>query len=166
MNMNILLHKFTSVFVVITFVISSLVVTPYAYSQSVITPLVPQPILTLTQPFSPIVLKGLKVDPVNPFKFDFVIDQGDFNASSEFFKEESQKLIKYFLASLAIPESDLWVNLSPYEKERIIPDAFGLTEMGRDLLAQDYLLKQLTASLLHPDGEYGQKFWEKVQRDA
>jgi len=28
-------------------------------------------------------------------------------------KDESRKLIKYFLASLTIPEKDLWVNLSP-----------------------------------------------------
>jgi len=67
---------------------------------------------------------------------------------------------------LAIPESDLWVNLSPYEEERIIPQAFGETEMGRDLLAQDYLLKQLTAGLLHPEGEYGGKFWEKIKKRA
>jgi hypothetical protein len=46
------------------------------------------------------------------------------------------KLIKYFLASLTIPEKDLWVNLSPYEKDRIIPQSFGLTEMGRDLLSR------------------------------
>ncbi|MFT5170147.1 MAG: hypothetical protein ACI8Q2_000765, partial [Candidatus Omnitrophota bacterium] len=114
MTLKILLHKCTSLFVVLTFVISSLAVTPYAHSQSVVTPTL-QPILTLTQPFNPVVLKGIKVDPANPFKFDFVIDQGDFIASSEYFKNESEKLIKYFLASLAIPESDLWVNLSPYE---------------------------------------------------
>jgi hypothetical protein len=33
-------------------------------------------------------------------------------------KQESDKLIKYFMATLAIPEKDLWVNLSPYEKDR------------------------------------------------
>ena len=60
------------------------------------------------------------------------------------------KLIKYFLASLTVPEDEMWVNLSPYEKDRIIPLAFGTTEMGRDLLAQDYILKQLTASLMYP----------------
>ena len=36
------------------------------------------------------------------------------------------------------------INLSPYEKNRIVEDNFGKTEMGRDLLAQDYLLKQIT----------------------
>ena len=60
-------------------------------------------------------------------------------------RAESLRLIKYFLAALTVPEKDLWVNLSPYEKDRIVPEAFGQTEMGRDLLAQDYLLKQIDA---------------------
>lgn len=34
--------------------------------------------------------------------------------------------------------------------------------MGRDLLAQDYLLKQITASLVYPEGEIGKKFWKRV----
>ena len=65
-----------------------------------------------------------------------------------------------------MPEDDLWVNLSPYEKDRIIPEAFGQTEMGRDLLAQDYLLKQLTASLMYPEEELGNKFWKRVYQKA
>ena len=35
-------------------------------------------------------------------------------------EEEYTKLIKYFLASLTIPDDHQWVNLSPYEKNRII----------------------------------------------
>src|SRR5581483_11046587 len=65
-----------------------------------------------------------------------------------------------------IPESDLWVNLSPYEKNRIIPQSFGLTEMGRDLLAEDYILKQITASLIYPEGETGKKFWKRIYAQA
>ena len=76
------------------------------------------------------------------------------------------KLIKYFLASLTIPEKDLWVNLSPYEKDRIIPQSFGLTEMGRDLLAEDYMLKQITASLIYPEDEIGKKFWKRIYEEA
>ncbi len=75
-------------------------------------------------------------------------------------------MIKYFLASLTIPEKDLWVNLSPDEKDRIIPTAFGLTEMGRDLLGQDYLLKQVASSAFNPDEALGKKFWDEVYRQA
>ncbi|MFH0754128.1 MAG: NUDIX domain-containing protein [Candidatus Omnitrophota bacterium] len=82
------------------------------------------------------------------------------------YQKDAQRLIKYFLASITVPEKDLWVNLSPYEKDRIVPDAFGVTEMGRDLLAQDYLLKQLTASLLYPENGLGKEFWAKVYEQA
>ncbi len=105
------------------------------------------------------ILKGIKVHPENPFKFDFVLSQGDATSN---LNVTSNKLVKYFLAALTTPEKDMWVNLSPYEKDRIVPEHFGTTEMGRDLLAQDYLLKQITASLVYPEGEVGQAFWKKV----
>jgi len=38
--------------------------------------------------------------------------------------------------------------------------------MGRDMLAQDYLLKQLAASLLHPDNEPGNSFWKNVLENS
>ncbi len=75
-------------------------------------------------------------------------------------------MIKYFFAALTIPDKDIWVNLSPYEKDRMIPVSLGQTAMGRDLLAQDYLLKQLTASLIYPQKALGKTFWEKVYTKA
>ncbi len=120
----------------------------------------------LSPAFAPALLKGLKVYPNDPFRLDFILDKGNSNTSSDNLKEESSRLIRYFLASITVPEKDLWVNLSPYEKDRIVPDAFGQTEMGRDLLAQDYLLKQITASVIYPEGEVGKKFWAKVYAEA
>ncbi len=58
------------------------------------------------------------------------------------------------------------INLSPYEKDRIIQDNFGKTEMGRDLLSQDYLLKQITSSLMYPEEALGKKFWDKIYAQA
>jgi len=123
----------------------------------------PGVMVRLSLPFNPPILKGLKVHPDNPFRFEFILDKG---SSAAPLKAEATKLIKYFLASLTIPEKDLWVNLSPYEKNRIIPQSFGLTEMGRDLLAEDYMLKQITASLIYPERETGKKFWKRVYEEA
>ena len=120
----------------------------------------------LSPAFNPPILKGIKVNPENPFRFEFVLDKGDSGLSHEQLKSESAKLIKYFLASLTIPEKDLWVNLSPYEKNRIIPQAFGETIMGRDLLAEDYMLKQITASLIYPESKSGTEFWKRVYAQA
>jgi hypothetical protein len=114
----------------------------------------------------PPVLKGVKVYPSDPFRFDFILSPGGEKKTDAELKDESAKLIRYFLASITIPEKDMWVNLSPFEQDRVVPDAFGQTEMGRDLLAQDYLLKQITASLLYPEGEAGKRFWQEVYEKA
>jgi len=126
----------------------------------------PGTFVSVTPGYAPMLLKGLKLYPDNPFQFDFIMDTGHFKAGEEALREESATLIKYFLSALTIPEDELWVNLSPFEKERIIPDAFGETEMGRDLLAQDYLLKQLTASLMSPEETLGREFWDRVYQKA
>jgi len=126
--------------------------------------LLPQPgsMVNLSPVFTPLMIKGLKIHKDNPFEFDFIVNQGQENLPENQFKEESLRLVKYFLASLTIPEDDLWVNLSPYEKNRITTSELGVTEMGKDLLSQDYILKQLTSSLIYPEGETGKKFWSKV----
>ncbi len=42
----------------------------------------------------------------------------------------------------------------------------GQTVLGQDMLAQDYLLKQLTASLIYPEKNLGKNFWDKVYAKA
>ncbi len=151
-------------------------ITVFAFGVNMIGPLyaqsgpsfLPDPghMIALSRPFNPLLLKGLKVYPDNPFRFEFILNPGDASLAGQPLKEASARLIKYFLASLTIPEKDLWVNLSPYEKNRIVPETFGQTEMGRDLLAQDYLLKQITASAIYPESDLGQQFWHKVYAQA
>ena len=126
----------------------------------------PGQVIGLSPAFHPPLLKGIRVYRQDPFRFDFILDKGDAAASSPEGRETAARLIRYFLASVTIPENDRWVNLSPYEKDRIVPGAFGQTEMGRDLLAQDYILKQITASVLYPDGEVGKEFWARVYAES
>ncbi len=121
----------------------------------------------LSAPVNPPLLKGIKVHPDNPFRFDFILDTGYVSVEdTDNLRQESSRLIKYFLASLTTPEADLWVNLSPYEKNRIVPESFGQTEMGRDLLAQDYMLKQITASLMYPEDGVGKRFWKRIYEES
>jgi hypothetical protein len=126
----------------------------------------PGTMVPLSSSFNPAILKGLKINTSDPFQFEFILDKGESKLADQDLKDESAKLIRYFMASLTVPETDLWVNLSPYEKDRIVPESFGQTDMGRDLLAQDYLLKQITASLIYPEGEVGKAFWKKVYEQA
>src|SRR6266478_5663330 len=159
------MKKGLSLFVLLCFVVTGTMGQAPVFAQDFYLP-APGVMVRLSPEFNPPILKGIKVHPENPFWFDFILDKGDGGIANAQLKDESNKLIKYFLASLTIPEKDLWVNLSPYEKNRIIPNSFGLTEMGRDLLAEDYMLKQITASLIYPEDEVGKKFWKRVYEEA
>ncbi|MDD3374565.1 MAG: response regulator [Candidatus Omnitrophica bacterium] len=172
MNKNILKNRpflrAISLFVILAFGESVLIpqYVPKVLAQSALGVPSSGAVIHLSQPFTPVIFRGLKVFPKDPLRFDFIVDRADSKLEKEEFKSETEKLIRYFLASLTIPEKDLWVNLSPYEQDRIIPRSLGKTEMGKDMLAQDYLLKQITASLIHPEGDTGKKFWQRVYSRA
>ncbi|MBF0122603.1 MAG: hypothetical protein HQL21_04235, partial [Candidatus Omnitrophica bacterium] len=119
-----------------------------------------------TSAFTPTLMKGLRVDISNPFNLYFLMSDGEKALAGDARQQEYEKLIKYFMASLVIPNRDMWVNLSPKESTRIIPDNFSMTDMGRDLLSQDYLLKQFTASLMYPEDDLGKQFWNQIYQKA
>jgi len=128
------------------------------FQQTGLAQVLPTPIIPVGEAFNLPVLKGIKFYPDNPLKLDFIIEQGNKTLSQEELKSESSKLIKYFLSALTIPEADLWVNLSPQEPDRVVPTELGLTDMGGDLLEQDYILKQITASLTKPEESLGKEY--------
>ena len=117
----------------------------------------------LTAPYVPPQLVGVEFDEVNPFHMSFLVNRGDKKLSLDRSNEEYMRFVKYFLSALTIPDENQWVNLSPYEGHRIVEESFGKTAMGKDLLAQDYILKQLASSLVYPEGDIGNKFWSKVR---
>ncbi len=127
---------------------------------------VPGTMVGISSPFAPLALKGLIVNLSKPLEFQFIVDTGRGPQDTTSVKDQANQLVKYFLAGITIPERDLWVNLSPYEKNRIVPSALGQTDLGRDLLAQDYILKQLTASLIYPEKDLGKEFWSRVYAKA
>ena len=168
-----IMRKVLCIFALLCFLVTSTIGSNSVFAQPALTAggdfLLPLPGVRvhLSPEFTPPILKGIKVHPDNPFRFDFILDKGDVETQNlASLRDESTRLIKYFLASLTIPEKDLWVNLSPYEKDRIIPNSFGLTEMGRDLLAEDYMLKQVTASLIYPEDGVGKKFWRRIYEET
>ncbi len=165
-------YRILAVFVCFTFIAATLTPPQYAHAQvaptagTVLNLPFPGSMIQSTDAFTPVSLWGITLDPQDPFKFYFTLDKGHTGLSGEDLEAEATQLAKYFLAALTVPEEEMWVNLSPYEKNRIIPQSFGDTEMGRDLLAQDYLLKQLTASLMYPEEDIGENFWERIYAKA
>ncbi|MCA9402965.1 MAG: hypothetical protein KC897_04225 [Candidatus Omnitrophica bacterium] len=155
----------TVVWLVICSFTVSLVAPQAAFAQ---TALMPQPgaRVETSENFTPPIVTGIQLSPEDPLQINFLIDTGDDQAAGDDLTAASQKLIQYFFAALTVPENELWVNLSPYEENRIIADPLSHTAMGRDMLAQDYLLKQLSASMMYPEDELGRRFWDRVQQKA
>ncbi|MEK6712965.1 MAG: triose-phosphate isomerase, partial [Nitrospirota bacterium] len=160
--------RMLSAFTAFTFSFSYIV--PPVYAQGLPATVMNLPVpgtpVPLTPGFTPARIIGMTIHADNPLMFDFMVDPGDVKLNDQQMRDESLKLVKYFLASLTVPAEKLWVNLSPYEKDKIVPEEFGQTEMGAELLAQDYMLKQLTASLMNPEDELGKKFWDRVYEKA
>lgn len=120
----------------------------------------PNVILKASREFSYPILRGVKIDYNNPLNMDFIIDTSD---QGEVDQAEAQRLINYFYATVAVPNESLWVNLSPYEQDRVVDDSLKETDLGRDLLAQDYVLKQFSSSLTYPESETGENYWEMLK---
>jgi hypothetical protein len=112
-------YKLT-VFFELTFFCLGILANDLSYAQiDIITPPV-QPALTLPSlPFNPPELTAIKMDPEAPFNIEFLIQNGDDDSVTQ---AEGERLIKYFLALLTIPEDGLWINLSFYEPDRIPPE--------------------------------------------
>ena len=104
-------------------------------------------------------LKGVKVDFNDPFKLEFIVDYG---RQGKLDPVQAKVLVNYFLAALAMPEDKMWVNLSPYEPDRVIEPDLSQTEFGEGLLSQDCALKQFAASLTNPGTESGKRYWDAL----
>lgn len=104
---------------------------------------------------SEVILRGLKFDSSSPQEISFLVDA----AGKELGAEDYEKLIRYFLAALTMPEDDLWVNLSPYESNRIMNLTLAKTELGKLMLEQDLQLKSRASMLTNPSTELGKVIW-------
>jgi len=160
------LKRALTLHVIAIFVLTTLFPIRYGYAQDLLNLPVPGAMVLPTPNFLPPLIKGITVYKDNPLKFDFIIHNGEKHLGGLTLEKESLKQIRYFLAALTVPENQMWVNLSPVEKNRMITDDFGVTDMGKDLLMQDYILKQLTASLIYPEDDLGKKFWERTYKRA
>ena len=123
---------------------------------------VPGRLVSLSGKFDPAVLKGIKFYRDDPMRLGFIVDPGDEKNVST---EDVTRFIKYFLAGTTLPENELWVNLSPYDKDRVATEKLAATDLGKDMLCQDYILKQLSSSLTHPDTPTGRAYWGMENRE-
>lgn len=113
--------------------------------------------------YQPAVLRGIEFSLQTPNQFIFSFDTMQ---SSKMPAQDIERLIKYFFEFLTIPEDKLWVNLSPYESNRIIPDGLEKLNIGKDMLLEDYLLKKTTSHLISSNLKEVKKFWQEIEKNA
>ncbi len=87
---------------------------------------VPGAMVDLSPTHEAALIKGLTIRPDNPLMFDFIVDTGHDRLQGEALKKEGEKLAKYFMACLAIPE-----------KDRMVPEALGQTEAKDRVFRRD-----------------------------
>jgi len=98
-------------------------------------------------------------------------DQGHFRLFVEPVKgadvseNDVRTFAEYFLAALAVPVADQWVNLSPSESTRVLAPSLADTALGTTLLRQDYVLKQVAATLTDPKTPLGKAYWAQGRGD-
>ena len=109
--------QFVCVVVAITFLMGQGIGPIPAYAQDFRLP-APGVMVRLSPEFNPPILKGIKVHPDNPFRFDFILDQGDSlplvgGQGRGISNKKPPNSSNISWPALTIPEKDLWVNLSP-----------------------------------------------------
>ncbi|HRZ14919.1 MAG TPA: PEP/pyruvate-binding domain-containing protein [Candidatus Omnitrophota bacterium] len=114
----------------------------------------------------PMHLRWLAVDPDNR-SFNVILDTGDATGiSPRRLREESQKLIEYFLIGLVLPNSSFWVNLRPDAPLRVIDPLLERTDVGRILLEADVRLKKDLAAYTSPATAQGRRYWDALYKRA
>src|SRR5580692_5517684 len=92
--------------ILVSFFVTSLGPLPDVSAQTLVDLPVPGTMVDFSPKFNQATLKGIVFHPENPFKFDFILDEGDTQLNEEESKEQSQKIAAYFLASLTTPEKE------------------------------------------------------------
>ena len=111
-DMIIKARKAISVGVLVAFVMSSVQSPAFAQSaQQIFMPRLPVPgtMVHLSPGFVPAHLVGITIHQDNALQFDFLIHRGDKLLEGDQKKGEYKRLVKYFLASLTIPDENQWV---------------------------------------------------------
>ena len=78
-----------------------------------------------------------------------------------------QKTLEYFFIGLAMNEDDFWVDLNPYQADRVINLRLGDTDLGRIMLNADLRLKEDVTTLINPQAsKTGREFWRRLYAKA
>jgi hypothetical protein len=115
-----------------------------------------------SKPYRPPSIIAIYSNPDQPTKFGWTIGHGSEVVPADEAPQMEHRLIEYFSTAVAFKDADFWVNLSPFEPHRILPDGLRNTRLGRDFILQDFELKKYVASLVNPSHPLGRDYWMAV----
>ncbi len=120
---------------------------------------------SLEEGFPPFV-GGISFPLNNPLEIGFsIFTDATLEAPTETEQAELQaRLGRYLNTFLVLSGENINVTLTPMDKYCGLPKLLRNTELGRDMLAQDVVLKHFTASQLHPSTAHGKAFWDEVDK--
>lgn len=111
------------------------------------------------------IVRGIEFPLDNPLQIGFTLftDERFPTPAPDEVLELQGRLGRYLNTFLVLDGEHVHVNLSPTEPYCGLPTLLRNTELGRDLLAQDVVLKHYTALQLHPSTTHGKAFWDRVE---
>lgn len=79
--------------------------------------------------------------------------------------EEAETLsLLWFLIGLSLPDDNFWVNLNPWESDRIIDEDVGRTDVGRIMLEADFQMKKDFCKYQNPcESDIGEEYWSLLE---
>ncbi len=123
--------------------------------------------------FRPLHLRYFSYDTLNN-TFKVLLDKGDSlkgqspagTVPENKLKEETRKLMQYFLIGVTLPNDKFWVNLRPDSPSQIIDSSLEETDIGKIMLEADLQLKKDTANFTSPQTPEGREYWDKLYKKA
>ena len=99
--------------------------------------------------------------------FSYIVEAQKVKGGSKITKlaDASQRLIDFLLIGLILPNDKFWVNLNPWEPERIVDEDVGTTDVGRIMLEADLQMKGDFCKYENPgETDVGAKYWEQLDK--
>lgn len=118
---------------------------------------------SLEKGFPPLV-GGIAFPMNNPMQigFSLLTDASLGMPTPEEQTELQVRLGRYLNTYLVLTGDQVNVNLTPIDDYCGLPELLRHTELGRDMLSQDLVLKHYTACQLHPLTVHGKAFWDEI----
>ena len=112
----------------------------------------------------PPIVGGIAFPRDDPLKagFSLLADASHEMPTASGQMELQARLRRYLNTFLVLTGDQVNVTLTPTEDYCGLPEFLRHTELGRDMLAQDVVLKHSTACQLHPSTPHGAAFWDKM----